>query len=40
MSEPPIQVLKYRLRNQSCFTDPELTRNNQKQSSERWVSRE
>lgn len=35
---PTIQVLKYKLRNQSCCTEPELTRKSQKQSSSRCVT--
>ena len=36
--EPTIQVLKYKLRNQSCCTEPELTRKSQKQSSSKCVT--
>ena len=38
MREPTIQVLKYKLRNQSCCTEPELTRKSQKQSSSKCVT--
>lgn len=37
-TDPPIQVLKYKLRNQSCCTEPELMRKSQKQSSSRCVT--
>ncbi len=38
ITDPPIQVLKYKLRNQSCCTEPELTRKSQKQSSSKCVT--
>jgi len=36
-TEPNAQVLKYKLRNQSCCAEPEFTTNNQKHNSV-WIS--